>query len=152
MTGLGFHMDIKFKPPWLLYDFGWLSAGWKSGSAEREMNEFISWYKKLSRIEQLEVQGEYPESKWWSKFYFYFENVTENGPGLINPIEFMKQLKLSQSEYAETLYNKGRKLELTGGFQDAYNLYSEILRNVGDVFDSAERAESILANNDINKI
>ncbi len=139
-------MESKFRPPWLLYSFGWLSMGWKCGSAEEDRFKFEKWYLSLTTQDKDGFKSKFQESKWWPGYYFYIENIMKKDRGGIVLSEFMKDFKDNQKKYAEKLYAKAIELENSSDYKSASDLYIEIGRNFGPYNDSSERYELIRTN------
>lgn len=141
-------MGIEFKPPWLLYSFGWLSMGWKCGSGETDRIKFEDWYADLSDVERSKFKNKYPESPWWPNYYYFIENIRKENRGGINPGIFLKEIKEQQKKYAELVYLKALELEAIKDYEAASDLYVEIGTNSGPFKDSSERYELIRKRNE----
>jgi len=143
-------MNSHFKPPWKIHSFGWVSMGWKTGSAQISRNEFEEWFCELAESERSNFIKEYPESPWWPNYYRFIEIGCGLGPRDKIPdemIEIMKSVKVNQEFYAKEVYDKAVVLENDLNFEKAETLYSEILQNYGNYKDTSLRCKEIRSKN-----
>ena len=143
-------MNEDMKPPWKIHSFGWVSMGWKNGTAQTERNNFEEWFSGLPENEKSSFISKFPESPWWPNYYRFVEIQKELSQRDKLPSEFieiMQSIKSNQEAYANEVYCKALKAEDQCDFCKAEELYGCILQNYGNYQDSLERCEKLRKNN-----
>lgn len=61
------------KPPWIEYpDYSMGCMGWRMGSGEDYIADWIKWYKGSTSQEREEYRNKYPPPARWKGFYRSF--------------------------------------------------------------------------------
>jgi len=57
-------------PPWLMIpEYGPISMGWRMGSGQEYLVEFVRWFRELEDSRRVNYMNDYPEPVEWSGFY-----------------------------------------------------------------------------------
>jgi len=132
-------MENELAPPWTKFEWPQGSMGWRMGPGESCMNEWVSWFRSLSKKDKDQYIASYPTPDDWIMFYeitseqdinkrreLFHQHSIEREKWLEK--EFSLYLELKDKDIDKALKHLDKVATYNGKYKDSSTIFNSYVK------------------------